>query len=206
MSETMPKKSSIYLLRHGEIDSQGQKVLIGQMEVPLSARGKEQALWWKNQWASISFARVYCSDLVRSQQTAKLIVRDKADFLEILPQLREINLGRWEGLSADDVELSFPGEWRKRGSNIDEYRPADGESFLDLRTRALPLFKEIVAQAETPVLIVGHAGVNRVILCDLLGMPLKNLFRLGQDYGALNIIDSTGADLRLRIMNMCPDL
>ena len=85
-------------------------------------------------------------------------------------------------------------------------RPADGESFLDLRTRALPLFKEIVAQTETPVLIVGHAGVNRVILCDLLGIPLKNLFRLGQDYGALNIIDSTAADLRLRIMNMCPDL
>ena len=38
-------------------------------------------------------------------------------------------------------------------------------------------------------MIVAHAGVNRVILCQVLGMDLANLFRLGQDYGALNLLE-----------------
>ena len=38
-------------------------------------------------------------------------------------------------------------------------------------------------------MIVAHAGVNRVILCRVLGMDLANLFRLGQDYGSLNLLE-----------------
>ena len=69
----MSKKHCIYLLRHGEIDLQGQKVLIGQMEVPLSARGKEQALWWRNQWASISFVLWYAVPNRKPVNRRKLI-------------------------------------------------------------------------------------------------------------------------------------
>ncbi|WP_238492597.1 histidine phosphatase family protein [Desulfotruncus alcoholivorax] len=38
------------------------------------------------------------------------------------------------------------------------------------------------------MLIVGHAGVNRVIISQLLGMPLKNIFQICQDYACLNIL------------------
>jgi alpha-ribazole phosphatase len=202
----MLNKQLVYLLRHGDIGAQEQKRFIGQIDLPLSPRGREQALWWRNQWASQSFARVYCSELSRSLHTAELIVGDQSDCIEIRPQLREISLGEWEGLSVEEVNRRFPGEWRRRGSSIDEYRPPGGESFSDLSSRVTPLFDEIEALAERPVLIVGHAGVNRVILCHALGIPLRNLFRLSQDYAGLNIFESTGGDLRLRKMNMCPDL
>jgi alpha-ribazole phosphatase len=201
----MLNKPWVYLLRHGDIGLQSQKRFIGQTELPLSPRGREQALWWRNQWASQSCARVYCSDLSRSQHTAELIVGTQRDRIEIKPQLREIYLGEWEGLSADEVKLRFPGEWDRRGLNIAEYRPSGGESFADLYARVTPAIDAIVAQPERPVLIVGHAGVNRVILCHVLGMPLKNLFRLGQDYGCVNIFESTGRGLRLRAMNVCPN-
>lgn len=199
-------KPSVYLLRHGDIGTREQKRFIGQIDLPLSPIGKEQALWWRKQWAAQAFVRVYCSDLSRSLHTAELIVGNQFNCIEVRPQLREISLGDWEGLSVEEVQLRFPGEWHRRGSNIDEYRPPGGESFSDLSSRVTPVFDEIVAQPERPVLIVGHAGVNRVILCHALGIPLRNLFRLGQDYGCLNIFGSAGGDVRLRTMNMCPDL
>ena len=39
------------------------------------------------------------------------------------------------------------------------------------------------------IAIVAHGGVNRVIMCHFLGVPLENMFRIEQDYGALNIIE-----------------
>nr|MBC8393812.1 histidine phosphatase family protein [Deltaproteobacteria bacterium] len=56
------------------------------------------------------------------------------------------------------------------------------------------------------VLIVAHAGVNRVILCHILGMPLANLFRLGQDYGGLNIIDGKNNSMYVKAMNVQPSM
>ncbi len=143
---------------------------------------------------------------MRSQHTAELIVGERRECIDIKPQLREIYLGEWEGLSVDEVNSRFPGEWQRRGSNIDEYRPAGGESFANLSARVTPVFDEIMAKSERPVLIVGHAGVNRTILCHVLGMPLRNLFRLSQDYGCMNIFQPTDGGLRLRAMNWFPDL
>ena len=39
------------------------------------------------------------------------------------------------------------------------------------------------------IAIVSHGGINRVVLCHFLGMPLENIFRIEQDFGALNIIE-----------------
>lgn len=198
----MPNKQWIYLLRHGDIESRGRKRFIGQTELPLSAKGREQALFWRDRWGSQPFARVYCSDLIRSQETAEIIVGDRRECMEIRPELRELFLGEWEGLSVDEVNRRFPGEWERRGLSIDTYRPSGGESFADVSARVTPVFDEIVSKPERPVLIVGHAGVNRVILCHVLGMPLSNLFRLGQDYGCVNIFESAGGGLRLQAMNV----
>jgi broad specificity phosphatase PhoE len=115
----MLNKPWVYLLRHGDIGPQARKRFIGQTDLPLSPRGEDQALWWRKQWARQSFARVYCSDLSRSRRTAELIVGDHCDRMEIQPLLREIALGEWDGLSVDEVDRRFPGEWSRRGSNID---------------------------------------------------------------------------------------
>src|SRR4030042_1293569 len=60
----------------------------------------------------------------------------------------------------------------------------------EILCRALPRLKEILSQHQGQSLaMVTHAGINRVILCEALGLPLKNLFNLDQKYGCLNIID-----------------
>ena len=104
----------------------------------------------------------------------------------------------------EEVRRTVPEEYERRGARPDCHRPPGGESFIDLRERVLPLFETILRDEEGPMLLVGHAGVNRVILCHLLGMPLDNLFRLGQDYGCMNIIVREKGSLRVDAMNLRP--
>lgn len=195
----------IYLLRHGAIDPLYEGKLVGQMDVPLGELGVRQAQWWRRQWAGISFERIFCSDLARARQTAEIIGAGAQPPAEAMPELREINLGQWEGMSAKSIRSRFPDEWTKRGLDMENYRPAQGESFADLASRALPAFRAVASNGEGPVLVVSHAGINRVILCHVLGLPLTNLFRFRQDYGAVNIIEFGNSAFVVHLMNRCPD-
>jgi alpha-ribazole phosphatase len=196
----------IYLLRHGEIEHGSEKRLIGHTDVPLSDIGRNQALWWRTALKHSAFRRIYCSDLVRAQQSAEILARGTTRSVSVVPRLREINLGRWDGLTVEEVKIRFPGEWEKRGLNISEYRPIDGESFADLSARVVPAFEAIGDDSEDEIVVVGHAGVNRVVLCHVLGMPINNLFRLRQDYGALNIIEGSPSSRQVCLVNREPQL
>ena len=192
----------IYLLRHGEPVRQSERQLVGQIDIPLSDVGIIQAQGWCKELRATQFEHIYSSDLERARRTAELVGQGRNQPVESLPQLREINLGEWDGLTFRDVEARFPGEWSKRGANLDRYRPPKGESFADLQARVVPAFLEIVEHAQSDVLVVAHAGVNRVIICHILDAPLTNVFRIGQDYACLNKIQPTGDRLQLVAMNL----
>jgi probable phosphoglycerate mutase len=119
-----------------------------------------------------------------------------------LSGLREINLGAWEGLAVSDVQRRFPEAYEARGAHLAGFRPPGGESFTDLQKRVVPVFEGILCGPGSPVLVVGHAGVNRVILCHVLGMPLENLFRIEQPYGAMSIITPGGGPLKVRSLGL----
>jgi probable phosphoglycerate mutase len=59
-----------------------------------------------------------------------------------------------------------------------------------------------MSTSEENALMAGHAGSNRVLLSYILGMPLKNLFRINQDFGALNIIEINPSGWRVQALNM----
>jgi len=196
----------IYLLRHGEIEFQGEKPFVGQINLSLSEQGILQAQWWQKALAQIVFDQIYCSDLVRSKKTAKIIAGARQAQIQVMTELREIHLGEWDGVPMAKVRAQFPEKWLERGDNPALFRPPGGESFDDMHNRVISAFEQIVRQSNGQVLIVAHAGVNRVILCHILGMPLANLFRLGQDYGGLNIIDCKNNSMYVKAMNVRPAL
>lgn len=193
----------IFLLRHGEIEGKG--AFVGQVDLPLTEKGLMQARAWQQLLEATVFDRIYCSDLQRSRRTAEIISGNSQANVHIMPQLREINMGEWDGIARSDIRARFPEKWRKRGENLASYRPDKGESFADLSYRVVPVFENIVKQTEGTSFIVGHAGVNRIILCYVLGMPLSNIFRIDQDYGCLNIIDCERGFLRVKGMNFLID-
>jgi probable phosphoglycerate mutase len=198
---------TVYLLRHGDTRFDAVRRYIGWTDVPLSEYGRRQAGWWQKELSPVHFDRIICSDLERSAETARIISEGRNLNIEFCSDLREINLGKWDGLEMEKVRLQFPAEYEKRGINPAAFRPEGGESFFDLSGRVVPVFEKIIGSScEGNILIVGHAGVNRVILCSLLEMPLSNLFRLGQDYGCLNVLSCGNDSIQVRSMNIVPDV
>jgi len=191
----------IYLIRHGEIEGAGQKRFVGWTDLPLNATGIRQAYAWREFFHHKKWDAIYCSDLRRSIQTAQIIAGNQSERIDPLADIREINLGEWDGRLMEEIRNAFPEEWARRGSEITTYRPPGGESFLDLEKRVWPAFKKISGRRQSNVLMVAHAGVNRVTLCRVLGMPLENLFRIAQDYGALITIDQNRTPFVLTALN-----
>ncbi|MDT8900697.1 histidine phosphatase family protein [Anaeroselena agilis] len=193
---------TIYLCRHGKIHREDdQRRYLGQLDPPLSGEGERQAGALRDLLGQAGLTAIYCSDLARSRRTAEIVAARSEVPVIALRALREISLGEWEGVAFADIARRYPDEFRARGADIAYYRVPGGESFADCALRVVAAFREILASSAGDIAIIGHAGANRVLLCHILGMPVANLFRLGQDYACLNIIQCGGTGYRLKLVN-----
>lgn len=195
------KPRKIYLVRHGEIVTDGNRRYIGQLDLPLSDTGRKQAARLRNELACAELQGIFCSDLERSVSTARIICEKQSLEPVAKRELREISLGSWEGLTFDEVRRKYPGEFEKRGEDIFNYQPPGGESFAQCAGRVLSALEEILISLAGNVLIVGHAGVNRIILSRALGMSRENLFKIAQDYGCLNVLMPGDFGLKVITLN-----
>ncbi len=186
---------TICLVRHGAIQPPGAgRRYLGQLDVPLSAEGLKQAEALRERLRQMPLAAIYCSDLRRSVETAAIIGEPHGLKPCQSPEFREIHLGAWKGLSFDEVRRCYPEEYEARGRDFVYFHPPGGESFLDLANRVLPALHKALASTPGNILITGHAGVNRILLCHARNRPLIDLFDIPQDYGCLNLIRYRDSD------------
>lgn len=180
----------LYLIRHGQVADGHTHLYHGNNDIDLSPQGIQQLEDLAAQLRPLALAGVYASDLKRAFEGAEILCRGRDLTPQAVPEFREIHFGLWEGLSFGEIADKFPQELRARFQDPANFRIPAGESLMDVRDRALPRLKEILKQHQGQALaLVAHAGVNRIILCEALGLPFKNLFNLDQKYGCLNIID-----------------
>ncbi len=180
----------IYLVRHGQVEGHETKRYNGQGDVALTEKGWDEYRQLQKRLADKPLAGVYTSDLSRCRQGAELLAEPHGLKPTARGELRELNIGDWEGQTWQELQARYPEQWQARLEDIVNYRVPGGENLLDLAGRSLPLIREIVAaHAGQEVLVVGHGGLNRVILLDAIGAPLDRLFHIEQNYGCLNIID-----------------
>ena len=178
----------LYLIRHGQISKVGY--CNGQIDVPLTPRGKRQIERVARLLHRYPIGAVYSSDLSRALYGARKVAEQHGLRVNIYPELREKNFGKWEGLSLDEIRLRFLKEWREWLRRPDRARPSGGENYLEVEERVLPVMKKILRLKKGHhVAIVSHGGVNRVILCKALGLDLRHLFHIEQNYACINVID-----------------
>jgi len=183
------KEKRIYLVRHGQPTvPDGSWRFMGQSDPPLSPCGVSQAHALAEQVAAVHFDAVYSSDLQRCVMTAAIVSKDTGPDIQELPELREIDIGRWEGMSLEEVKHRYPSEYAQREHDLAGFAFPGGESFRDLLARVLPPFRRIMDSDAQSILVVSHKGVNRVLLAHLLGMPLEELFSIPQIYCCVNLI------------------
>lgn len=186
----MTEKTSIFLIRHGEVEGAGTRRYNGHADVPLSHRGLAQYESMRERLADKGISACYSSDLSRCAVGAGIIGSRLGLKPVFLQNLRELDIGVWEGKSWTELQSEYPVEFQSRLADIVNYRVPRGENLNDLHNRVMPVIREIAKRHRGEnVLVVAHGGANRVVLLDAIGAPLSSLFNIDQDYCCLNIID-----------------
>jgi probable phosphoglycerate mutase len=203
---------------------------IGHSDLPLSAAGIDQARRLKDRLHGVPFDAIHSSDLRRSLMTAEIIAQgtlktesrpgekcggdaaglsppsEPASRVRPNPGLREIDAGLWEGLTPEEAQTRYPEEFEARERDVVGHPFPQGESFRDLRERVLPAFLEIVDEGGANVLVVAHLGVNRVLLCEFLGLPLEELFSIKREYGQMDLLVATRLPDGSRRIEVAPSM
>ena len=135
-------------------------------------------------------AAVYTSNLSRAVKSAEIIARPYKFKPVQMKELRERSFGIWEGMSFTEIKERYPEEFSAWAGNPLKYSPIEGESTVEVEKRVMKAVNRILKKHKgDEIAIVSHGGVSRIILCRLLGIPLENIFRIEQDYAAVNIIE-----------------
>ncbi len=162
----------LVMLRHGETVGNSSVRYHGAADVPLSDQGRSQVRAAAEGLRQEVFDLVVASPLRRSWEAAVLLAGGAP--VRIEDGLREIHFGRWEGLTAEEIERRDPvlyREWRARAPGFEF---PGGEIRAEFRARVLAAFERVAASGASSALLVGHKGVIRTIGEQLLGEPLPD--------------------------------
>lgn len=197
----------IYLLRHGEVVRAETHRFVGHRDVPLSERGERQCAAQAERLRGIRLAAVFSSDLARARRTGEIVGAPHRLAPIALPALREMAMGRWDGLTAAEIQAREPAAFADWMSRVGEFPFPGGESVGDLLARAWPAFEALVDDHRGhAIAVVAHGGTNRALLCRALGLPLRRLLAFGQDYGSLSVLESIDGRWALHRLNERPTL
>jgi alpha-ribazole phosphatase len=195
----------IYLLRHGEVVRAETRRFIGHLDVPLSSTGERQSEAQAARLARVKLTALYSSDLARARRTGEIVGAPHGLRPTIVPALREMAMGRWEGLTAAEIQRAEPERFAEWMSNVGSFPFPEGESVPDLEARAWPAFEALVSAHDgEAIAIVAHGGTNRALLCRALGLSPARLLSIGQDYGALTVFARIDRDWRVMHLNERP--
>lgn len=177
----------LLLIRHGETDWNATLRYQGQGGVPLNAQGRAQARRVGERLARYGAQALYTSDIVRASETAAIVGEQTGLMPQPLPDLREIDVGQWEGLTPEELYRRFPDHMREYERDPARTVRLGGESYAQLQVRALQALTSIHAAhpGDQTVLAVSHGGTIRALLCHVIGLDLIHFGRLWLDNGSL---------------------
>jgi broad specificity phosphatase PhoE len=156
----------IFLARHGETNDNREPIRVqGFTDTPLNETGRGQAAELAERAMAHGFRSLWCSDLSRAHETAKIVGARIGIEPHLDARLREAYRGSWERSLFIDIERRDPeryAAWRRAG---EEFRFPSGESLRDQQVRVSTCLDELERIAELPALVVCHGGSIRVMLC-----------------------------------------
>lgn len=167
----------LYITRHGETEWNIERRIQGWQDSNLTPKGVENAKALGNWLKDVDFTCIYSSSSKRTIHTAELIRGDRD--IRIVPDddLREMNLGDWEGKTLEEVE-KVDKQGRKAFVEMPHlYIPKSGESYFQVRDRVVAVLEKIVNEnKDGNVLIVTHAVIVKTIMSFFKGFPVEKLW------------------------------
>ena len=137
----------LYFIRHGQTDWNKQGRMQGSTDIPLNEVGLKQAQEVAGALLEkgLQFNKILSSPLSRALKTAEIINYKMNTTLEVHPQLKEFNFGKWEGQFSKDLKienLELFNHWLNNGFLV---TPPGGDSLGDIQTRLKTFFKKHIS-------------------------------------------------------------
>jgi broad specificity phosphatase PhoE len=174
-----PPSSDLWLIRHGESTGNRDGLLQGQEDLPLTDLGHEQANKLAQRLARIDFSAIYSSDLGRALQTAVPLSEALHQSVALDARLREIHVGRWAGLTDEQIKEAYPDEWAKWQDRDPHLARGGGESYAVAQARIVAVLEELALRhAGERIAVVCHGGVMRAYLAHLLQLDLRDMWHI----------------------------
>ena len=194
MSHPVPSPRSalgkLTLVRHGETEGESSVRYHGVNDVALNEAGRLQMEKVAQALAGEVFDAVYSSTLQRTVASARII----APQIEpcALPGFDEVNFGRWEGLTREEIEARDPELFRQWRAAPGDFAYPDGDRVSAFRARVRATWRELLPLAPERVLIVAHRGVISTILGETLGLTAGELRDWRIHLGSIHVVVRAG--------------
>lgn len=195
--------TTIYILRHGQTESNVRHTCLGLKDIPLNEVGKKQARLLRQRLSGISFDAVYTSPLQRAVETISPYLEGKDIKLSMSFGLIERDFGDWDDMTFDEIQRKYPDEFAKWHKNWISYKIPGGESAEDIQRRiGMFLDRLLECHDEQTVLLVTHLGAARHIISYLLGLSTEESWRFTLDNAGIAVVDTDGAAGLLKGLNI----
>jgi broad specificity phosphatase PhoE len=169
--------TTVYLARHGQSDWNAELRWQGHADRPLTELGRKQAGELAEHLTAVKLAAVYSSDLRRARDTAEAVARLHGLAVQVVVDLREVDVGSWSGLTRAEVRARFPEGFRRWTEGGQGWE--DGESYEHMAERVVRAVLRLAHEHEAEtILVVSHGGPVRAIHAAAAGSDVRTHRRL----------------------------
>ncbi len=193
----------LYLVRHGETESNKEKRYQGWTESPLSQKGISQAEQAGLFLGSQNITGLYCSDLQRAMHTARIIGMGSGLKPEVTNLLREIHFGDWEGHTYDEIEAGWGNAIRLWLDDPFNKAAPGGESLGDVCGRMKHFLDHLTDRAAEGqrIAAVSHGGSIRALLYHVLNLDTSKFWKIKVDNASISLIRKEGSPFKVVYYN-----
>ncbi len=178
MNGGFERPARLLLVRHGQTVWHHGNRYAGSSDVELNETGVEEARALARRFEEEPPDLIVCSPLIRAVETARTVADACGMELLVDERLRETDFGEWEGKTLKEIRAADPVAAKRFEADPVEHGFPGGEPLPAAARRALEALRELDAEHPAEeVLVVAHNTLIRLVLCSLLGIPLKDYRR-----------------------------
>jgi len=190
----------VYLLRHGETVGNVEGQYAGVTDTPLTEKGKSQAADAYLRFEHTKFDVVLSSPLSRALNTARVFSDQKIIELD---GLMEMNFGKFEGLTYQEIEKKFPEECKQWKETTKDYEFPGGESLRGFYNKVVQVYQDILKTYDVEkLLIVAHSGVIRSIIAHEISESFDHYWKYCIDNCKVAVIEYSDQYKYLKALNI----
>jgi broad specificity phosphatase PhoE len=192
----------LLLIRHCE-SSYGLERYVGKTDPPLSQAGVAQARKLAKRLKAQAVGHLLTSPSVRALETARLATQGTKLAIEQDSDLREIDFGRWEGMTFREIAARDPDLVEQWALSRMDFCFPEGESLMAFRERISRAGQRMCQLPDEIVAAVTHGGVIRFLLCHFFGLAPRSHLMFEINPGSITRIHFQDGSAVLSGLNDC---